>query len=382
MLKIKANGTVQKRKVRSEIEAHAKIEQHSDAKNDTDKVRVSKRHADDDAPEEAVKKGRVVSEKILESNPNRFVIFPIKYDALWNHYKEMVKCFWTPEEINFTKDMSDWRSLTENEQHFIKQVLAFFAGSDGIVMENLAQRFMNEIQIPEARQCYSFQIMIEGIHSETYSLMIDNYVKDEAEKERLLKAVETIPCVAKKAKWAQKWIAADKSFAERMVAFAVVEGVFFSGSFCAIYWLKQRGKMPGLTFSNELISRDEGQHTDLAILILHELQTLPTEQTVHAIFKEAVEIEKEFITESIPCNLLGMSSVLMSQYIEFVADRLLVQMGYARIWNTKNPFPWMEMISLSGKTNFFEGRVSQYVKSNVGMSELDNAVSTDHNNDF
>jgi ribonucleotide reductase beta subunit family protein with ferritin-like domain len=254
--------------------------------------------------------------------------------------------------------------------------LAFFAGSDGIVNENLAQRFMDEVQITEARQCYGYQIMIEGIHSEVYSLMIDTYVNDQAEKTRLFNAIDTIPCVAKKAKWAMRWIEDTRStFAMRLVAFAAVEGIFFSGSFCAIYWLKQRGKMPGLTFSNELISRDEGQHTDLAVLLLNELKRKPSEEQVHDLIKNAVSIEKEFICESLPCALIGMNAKLMSQYIEFVADRLVAQMGYNKIWNSKNPFDWMELISLAPKTNFFEARVGQYVKAGVGKTKEDNQIS-------
>lgn len=315
-------------------------------------------------------------EPILRENPNRFVIFPIKYPKLWKHYKDMFKCFWSPEEIDLTKDYEHWLQLNDQERHFIKNVLAFFAGSDGIVMENLAQRFMDEIQIPEARQCYGYQIMIEGVHSETYSLMIDSYVQNQSEKKRLFEAIDTIPCVAKKAKWALKWINDNSStFAMRLVAFAAVEGIFFSGSFCAIYWLKQRGLMPGLTFSNELISRDEGQHTDLAVLLLNELVYKPLEPQVHALIKEAVAIEKEFICESLPCALIGMNADLMSQYIEFVADRLIVQMGYSRVWKTRNPFDWMELISLEPKMNFFEGKVGQYVKAGVGKSADDNKIS-------
>jgi ribonucleotide reductase beta subunit family protein with ferritin-like domain len=317
-------------------------------------------------------------EKILEESMGRYVIFPVKYHSLWKHYKKMQSCFWTTEEIDFTKDNDDWKKLNENEKHFIKNVLAFFAGSDGIVMENLVQRFMCEVQIPEARHCYSYQIMIEAVHSETYSLMIDNYVKDHAEKEKLFEAIEKIPCVAKKANWAIKWINDESSsFAIRMVAFAVIEGIFFSGSFCAIYWLKQRGLMPGLTFSNELISRDEGQHTDLAVLLLEELSNKPSEKDVHDLVKEAVAIEKEFICESLPCALIGMNSKMMSEYIEYVADRLLVQMNYSRIWNTKNPFEWMELISLEPKMNFFEGKVGQYTKAGVGKSIDENQISFD-----
>lgn len=319
-----------------------------------------------------------VEEPILKENPDRFVVFPIKYSSIWKHYKDMMSCFWTPEEIDFSKDHNDWKRLNNNEKHFIKYVLAFFAGSDGIVMENLARRFSSEVQIPEARLAYAFQMMIEGVHSETYSLMIDTYVKNEKEKKHLFEAINTIPCVSKKANWALKWIEDENSsFAMRLIAFAVVEGLFFSGSFCAIFWLKKRGLMPGLTFSNELISRDEGQHTDFAVLLLEQLIHKPDEEKVHNLMKEAVDIEKEFITESLPCDLIGMNSKLMKQYIEFVADRLLVQMGYDRLWNTSNPFEWMELISLKPKANFFELRVGQYVKAGVGKSEEDNKISFD-----
>jgi ribonucleoside-diphosphate reductase beta chain len=316
-------------------------------------------------------------EEILKENPNRYVLFPIKYNEVWKHYKRAVSCFWTPEEIDFTKDRSHWLSLNDDERYFIENILAFFAGSDGIVMENLAQSFMRDVQIPEARQFYSYQMFNEAIHSETYSLLIDTYVKDVQRKKQLFNAIEEIPCIKRKADWALRWISSKEDFGTRVVAFAIIEGVFFSASFCSIYWLKQRGLMPGLTFSNELISRDEGQHTDFACLMHSMLRVKPTKEKVEGIIREAVMIEKEFITESIPCNLIGMNGVLMKEYIEFVADRLLVQLGYEKIWNTGNPFPFMELISLRGKANFFEVKPSEYVKAGVGKSESDNSVIID-----
>tara|TARA_B110000967_G_C18860077_1_gene549404 strand:- start:1010 stop:2008 length:999 start_codon:yes stop_codon:yes gene_type:complete len=312
------------------------------------------------------------SELLLRENENRYVLFPIQYKTIWKSYKDAVATFWTPEELNLTKDRNDWEKLSDNEKHFIKHVLAFFAGSDGIVMENLVERFMTDIQIPEARNFYAYQIFIEGVHSETYSLLIDTYVTDLQEKDRLFRAIETIPCVKKKAEWAIKWINDDKSsFATRLVAFAAVEGVFFSGSFCSIYWLKKRGLMPGLTFSNELISRDEGMHTDFAVLLYNMLSNRLDENVIYELFKEAVEIEKEFIIDSLPCNLIGMNSELMAQYIEFVADRLIVQLGYSKLWNTRNPFDFMEMISLRPKSNFFEVRVGEYQKAEIGSAEFE-----------
>lgn len=300
-------------------------------------------------------------EPVLRSNPNRFVLFPIRDQNAWRMYKKMMDCFWRAEEINFSDDMRDWDKLTGNEQYFIKMVLAFFAASDGIVVENLAMRFMGEVQQPELRCVYGFQMMMENIHSETYSLLIDAYIKNEMEKEMLFKAIENFECVKKKADWAMKWIDDDdSSFATRLVAFACVEGIFFSGSFCAIYWLKKRGLMPGLTFSNELISRDEGLHTDFAVMVYRKLHTKPTELAIQNIVREAVTIEKEFICEALPCRLIGMNSKLMSEYIEFVADRLIQQLGYKKVYGTSNPFDFMEMISLEGKTNFFEKRVGDY----------------------
>ena len=309
-------------------------------------------------------------EVLLEENPDRFVLFPINYKAIWDMYKKSLGVFWTSEEIDLGQDLNHWPKLKEDEQHFIKNILAFFAGSDGIVLENLGVRFMSEVQIPEARCFYGFQIAMENIHSETYSLLIDTYIKDPMEKDRLFRAIDTIPSVAKKAKWALKWINDEKSnFATRLIAFACVEGIFFSGSFCAIFWLKKRGLMPGLTSSNELISRDEGLHTDFAVLLYSMLQNKLSKETIEEIVKESVVIEKEFIIDSIPCRLIGMNSDLMSQYIEFVADRLIVQLGYDKIYNSKNPFDFMEMISMEGKTNFFEKRVMEYSKAGVGVDK-------------
>lgn len=318
------------------------------------------------------------TESLLDSKQNRYVLFPIKHNEIWKQYKTAVSCFWTPEEINFSKDRTDWLKLNNDERYFIENILAFFAGSDGIVMENLGQRFFNEVQIPEARQFYSYQMFIEAVHSETYSLMIDTYVKNPLRKQKLFNAINEIPCIKKKAEWAIKWINNKKeNFGMRLVAFAIVEGVFFSASFCSIYWLKNRGLMPGLTFSNELISRDEGQHTDFACLLHSMLSNKPKQKDVFNIIKEAVEIEKEFITNSIPCKLIGINSDLMQQYIEFVADRLLVQLGYEKIWNSGNPFQFMELISLRGKANFFEVKPSNYVKAGVGKTTTDNSVIID-----
>lgn len=308
---------------------------------------------------------------ILAPNEDRFVIFPIQYDRVWEMYKNHMAVFWTAEEIDLVPDLNDWEKLSDNERHFIKHVLAFFAASDGIVNENLAMRFFNEVQIPEARCFYGFQIAMENIHSETYSLLIDTYIKDQKEKNHLFKAVETLPPVAKKANWAMKWIGSEASFAERLVAFAAIEGIFFSGSFCAIFWLKKRGLMPGLCTSNEFISRDEGLHCEFACL-MHELlseEEKASKEAITAIIKEAVEIEKEFITEALPVSLIGMNSELMSQYIEFVADHWLRNLKCDPIYNVENPFDWMELISLEGKTNFFEKRVSEYSKSGVGTDK-------------
>ena len=302
-----------------------------------------------------------MKEPLLTENENRYVMFPIVDQDIWKMYKKQMDCFWRTEEIDLSKDVVHWETLNDKEQYFIKMILAFFAASDGIVLENLGQRFMNEVQIAEARAAYGFQIMMENIHSETYSLLIDTLVKEEREKTKLFEALDNFPCIKKKADWAIKWINDKRSgFATRLVAFACVEGIFFSGALCAIYWLKKRGLMPGLTFSNELISRDEGMHTDFAVLLFSKLQKKPKRAKILEIFKDAVEIEQEFICEALPCKLIGMNAKLMKQYIEFVADRLLVQLGYSKHYNSANPFDFMEMISLEGKTNFFEKRVGDY----------------------
>ncbi|TNE72639.1 MAG: ribonucleoside-diphosphate reductase [Bacteroidetes bacterium] len=305
-------------------------------------------------------------EPILEENKNRFVLFPIQHDDIWQFYKKAEASFWTAEEIDLQPDLIDWENkLNDNERHFVKHVLAFFAASDGIVNENLAENFLSEVQYTEAKFFYGFQVAIENIHSETYSLLIDTYIKDSEEKKYLFNAIDTLECVNKKAKWALRWIE-EGSFAERLVAFAAVEGIFFSGSFCSIFWLKKRGLMPGLSFSNELISRDEGLHCDFACLLYnnHLINKLPKEQ-VKEIILDAVEIEKEFILDALPVKLIGMNSDLMSQYIEFVADRLLVELGNEKVFNATNPFDFMEMISIQGKTNFFEKRVGEYQKAGV-----------------
>jgi len=309
--------------------------------------------------------------EILQNDESsRYVIYPIRYHSLWNLYKKAVASFWTVEEIDLSKDYNDWKTLKEGEQFFIKNVLAFFAGSDGIVNENLVARFMDEVDVQEAKCFYGFQIAMENIHSETYSLLLDTYISDPEEKNHLFNAITTIPCVAKKANWAIKWIQDRESrFATRLIAFAAIEGIFFSGSFCAIYWLKSRGLMPGLTYSNELISRDEGMHTDFAITLYRMLPNRLSDDTILDIIAEAVSIEKEFITDSIPCNLIGMNCDLMKQYIEFVADRLLTQMGCPKIWNSKNPFDFMELISVENKTNFFEKKVAEYAKAGVSSSK-------------
>jgi len=311
-------------------------------------------------------------EPILQENENRFVIFPIQHHDIWEWYKKMEASFWTAEEIDLHQDLTDWNNkLSADEKYFIKHILAFFAASDGIVNENLAENFVNEVQYSEAKFFYGFQIMMENIHSETYSLLIDTYVKDDNEKNQLFKAIEVFPAIKKKADWALRWIDSD-SFAERLIAFAAVEGIFFSGSFCSIYWLKKRGLMPGLTFSNELISRDEGLHCDFACLLYNNhLENQLSKEEVKEIISQAVEIEKEFVTESLPVRLIGMNSDLMNQYIEFVADRLLVELGNEKIYNATNPFDFMDMINLQGKSNFFEKRVGEYQKAGVknGTSE-------------
>ncbi|KAH9586310.1 Ribonucleotide reductase small subunit family [Trypanosoma melophagium] len=309
-------------------------------------------------------------EPLLRENPDRYVLFPIKYHDIWQKYKEAEGSIWTVEEIDLGNDMADWAKLNDGERHFIKHVLAFFAASDGIVLENLAQRFMTEVQIPEVRCFYGFQIAIENVHSETYSVLLDTYITDPKEKDRLLHAISTIPCIQKKAEWAIRWISGTESFTERLVAFAAVEGIFFSGSFCALFWLKKRGLMPGLTFSNELISRDEGLHTDFACLLYEKyIVNKLSKERVLEIILEAVEIEREFICDALPVRLIGMNSDLMTTYIEFVADRLLVALGYERHYKSKNPFDFMEMISLQGKTNFFEKKVGEYQKAGVTGAE-------------
>ncbi len=305
-------------------------------------------------------------EPILKENKDRFVIFPIKHHDLWEWYKKCEASFWTAEEIDLHQDLTDWSTkLNDDERYFIKHILAFFAASDGIVNENLAENFVNEVQYSEAKFFYGFQIMMENIHSETYSLLIDTYVKDDAEKDNLFNAIEVFPAIKKKADWALKWIESD-SFAERLIAFAAVEGIFFSGAFCSIFWLKKRGLMPGLTFSNELISRDEGVHCDFAVHLHnnHLVNKVPKER-IKQIITNALDIEKEFITESLPVSLIGMNSKLMTQYLEFVTDRLLVELQCEKIYNVTNPFDFMDMISLQGKTNFFEKRVSEYQKAGV-----------------
>jgi len=317
-------------------------------------------------------------EILLSEDEKRFVIFPIKQDAFWDMYKKAQANFWTAEELDLTKDLKDYIELSDDEKHFLNSILAFFAASDGIVNENLVERFCNEVQLLEAKFFYGFQIAIENIHSETYSLLIDTYIKDLTLKTKLLNAVETIPSVKKKADWALKWIGDKSDFSKRVIAFACVEGIFFSGAFCSIFWLKKRGLMPGLCHSNELISRDEGLHTEFAVLIHHTLQNKCSDDDIYSIVKEAVMIEKEFITESLPCRLIGMNNDLMIQYIEYVADRLLLMLKLDKIYNSDNPFDWMEAISIQGKTNFFEKRVGEYSNaanpksdSNDNIFELD-----------
>ena len=317
-------------------------------------------------------------EPLLIPDDNRFVMFPIKYDDIWQMYKKQVDCFWRAEEIDLSKDFSHWESLTKEEQYFISMILAFFAASDGIVLENLASRFMNDVQVSEARAFYGFQIAMENVHSETYSLLIETYIKDKEEKYKLFNAIDNFPCIKKKSDWAQKWIHDNRSsFATRLVAFACVEGIFFSGAFCSIYWLKKRGLMPGLTFSNELISRDEALHCEFAILLYSKLLKKIDKTRIHEIIKEAVEIETEFICNALPCRLIGMNSDMMSQYIKFVADRLSVQLGYKKIYDVPNPFDFMELISLEGKTNFFERTVSEYSLANKTQTNDTFEISED-----
>jgi ribonucleoside-diphosphate reductase subunit M2 len=314
------------------------------------------------------------SETILTPDDNRFVMFPIKHDDIWEMYKKQVDCFWRPEEIDLSKDLTHWEGLNTDEKYFISMILAFFAASDGIVLENLASRFMTDVQVSEARAFYGFQIAMENIHSHTYSLLIETYIKDKDEKSKLFNAITHFPCIKKKSDWAQKWIHDNRSsFATRLVAFACVEGIFFSGAFCSIYWLKKRGLMPGLTFSNELISRDEALHCEFAVLLYNKLHKKIDKNRIQEIIKEAVEIETEFICEALPCKLIGMNSELMTQYIKFVADRLSVQLGYKKIYNVRNPFDFMELISLESKTSFFEKRNDSYALSScVGKEDAFN----------
>jgi len=318
------------------------------------------------------------AEPILAPTTDRFVIFPIRHEDMWDMYKKAEACFWTAEELDLSDDLAHWASLSDNERHFLTHVLAFFAASDGIVNENLAMNFMSEVQVAEARCFYGFQIAIENIHSEVYSLLIDTYVRDPVAKDKALRAIETVPCVREKAEWAMKWMdRARATFAERLVAFAVVEGLFFSGSFCAIFWLKKRGLMPGLCTSNELISRDEGMHCDFACLLYSQLQNPLPPTRVLEIVAEAVRIEKSFVTDALPVALIGMNATLMVQYIEFCADRLLEALGCEKHYEATNPFDWMTLISLTGKTNFFERRVSEYAKAGVGVDAGEQVFATD-----
>jgi ribonucleotide reductase beta subunit family protein with ferritin-like domain len=320
---------------------------------------------------------------LLSQSSDRFVLFPIEHDSVWEMYKKAMASFWTAEEIDLYQDLQDWEKLSADEKHFISHVLAFFSASDGIVNENLAQQFYDEVQIPEARCFYGFQIAMENIHSETYGLLIDTYINDPKEKNYLFNAIDNIDCIKKKADWAMKWMNRDSDFAIRLLAFAAIEGIFFSGSFCSIFWLKKRGLMPGLTFSNELISRDEGLHTDFACLLYNEYITnKPSEATVKELISEAVEFEMEFITQALPVSLIGMNSDMMKEYVKFVADRLVMQLGYTPIYNAQNPFDWMELISLQGKTNFFEKRVSEYQKAGVMTESKDDNHSFSLDADF
>ena len=319
--------------------------------------------------ESPVAEKKSLDEPLLATNPNRFTLFPIKYNEIWKMYKKAEACFWTAEEMDLSKDKNDWETLQDNERCFIKNILAFFAGADGIVGENLLENFSTEIQIPEVRCFYGFQIAIENIHAEVYSLLIEKFISDETEKTQLFEAITEIDCIKQKANWALKWFSRENSFAERLVAFATVEGIFFSGSFCAIFWLKKRGLMPGLTFSNELISRDEGMHTDFAVLLYSMLNNKLSKERIHEIILEAVEIEKNFINESISCAMIGMNTKLMSQYIEYVADRLIFQLGYPKLFNSPNPFDFMQLISMENKTNFFEKRVGEYSLANIKIDK-------------
>lgn len=322
---------------------------------------------------------RIHNEPLLTPDDKRFVAFPIKYNDIWEMYKKQVDCFWRAEEIDLSKDVDDWKKLTADEKHFVSMILAFFAASDGIVLENLASRFMSDVQVSEARAFYGFQIAMENIHSETYSLLIETYVNDKLEKDKLFNALEHFPCIKNKSDWAQKWIKDNRSgFATRLVAFACVEGIFFSGAFSSIFWLKKRGLMPGLTFSNELISRDEALHTEFAVLLYDKLENKLKKSKLHEIIREAVEIEIEFICDALPCRLIGMNSMMMTQYIQFVADRLCVQLGCDKIYNVTNSFDFMDMISLESKTNFFEKRVSEYALADKTVDE----TTFDFSDDF
>lgn len=311
-----------------------------------------------------------IQEPLLIADDSRFVMFPIQHDDIWNMYKKQVDCFWRAEEVDLSKDLNDWKSLNKDEKHFISIVLAFFAASDGIVLENLGLRFMSEVQNSEARAFYGFQIAMENIHSQMYSQLIETYIEDREEKSKMFNALDNFPCIKKKADWAKKWIGDNRSsFATRLVAFACVEGIFFSGAFCSIFWLKKRGLLPGLTFSNELISRDEALHTEFAVLLYTKLLKKVNKNKINELIKEAVAIEKEFITEALPCRLIGMNSNLMATYIEFIADRLCVQLGYEPIYNASNPFDFMELISVESKTNFFEKRVSEYALADKNVDD-------------
>jgi len=320
-----------------------------------------------------------ITESLLAPDDNRFVMFPIRYDDIWQMYKKQVDCFWRPEEIDLTKDLAHWEALSSDERYYISMILAFFAASDGIVLENLAQRFMSDVQVSEVRAFYGFQIAMENIHNESYSILIETYIKDSLEKDKLFKAIDHFPCIKKKSDWAQKWIHDNRSsFATRLVAFACVEGIFFSGAFCSIFWLKKRGLMPGLTFSNELISRDEALHCEFAVLLYSKLVKKLNKNKIYELIKDAVEIESEFICEALPCRLIGMNSQMMTQYIQFVADRLCVQLGYEKIYNVTNCFPWMETISLESKCNFFEKRLGEYALANKSNAD----IAFDLNEDF
>jgi ribonucleotide reductase beta subunit family protein with ferritin-like domain len=322
----------------------------------------------------------VTNDPLLTPNDNRYVMFPIQDDSIWQMYKKQMDCFWRAEEVGLSQDLADWKGLSDDERHFISMVLAFFAGSDGIVQDNLAARFMGDVQLSEARAFYGFQIAMESIHNEMYSILIDTYITDPEQKDKLFNAIENFPCIRQKADWAKKWIADNRSsFAARLVAFACVEGIFFSSSFASIYWIKKRGLMPGLTFSNELISRDEALHTEFAVLLYTKLQKKLNKKRIYEIIQEAVEIEKGFITEAIPCRMIGMNSKLMMQYIEFVADRLCLQLGYDKIYNSTNPFDFMELISIETKVNFFERTNSEYALANKTIDENTNIFDLNAN---